>query len=64
MKSVGIFFTGFGIAVLIFPEFVVALIGTILILIGLSILLPGLLMSKRSDSSFRFGDYEIIKKKK
>lgn len=64
MKPIGIFFTGFGIAVLVFPEFVVALIGTILILIGVSILVPGMLLGKKSDSSFRFGDYEILKKKK
>lgn len=64
MKPIGIFFTGFGIAVLVFPEFVVALIGTILIMIGLSILLPDIIFSKKPDSSFRFGDYEILKKKK
>lgn len=36
-----------------------------LLLVGLGILLPDLIFNARkSDGSFRFGDYEILKKKK
>jgi len=64
MKPIGIFLTGFGIMVILFPQIVAILIGVLLILIGTNILFADYLVQKGNSSSFRFGDYEIFKKKK
>lgn len=50
--------------VILFPQIVAILIGVLLILIGTNILFADYLVQKGNSSSFRFGDYEIFKKKK
>lgn len=50
--------------VIIFPQIVAILIGVLLMLIGINILFADYLVQKGGNSSFRFGDYEIFKKKK
>jgi len=64
MKSFGIGLVVFGLFICFFPEIVAYLLGIFIIVIGANILLADTLFRKNSKSSFQFGDYEILKKKK
>lgn len=64
MKTFGIVLVVFGLFICFFPEIVAYLLGIFIIIIGANILLADTLFRKNSNSSFQFGDYEILKKKK
>ena len=64
MRPIGIFFVIFGIIILIMPEIVAYLLAVLLIVVGGNMILAEVMIRKNSDSSFKFGDYEILKKKK
>lgn len=64
MKTFGIVLVVFGLFICFFPEIVAYLLGIFIVIIGANILLADTLFRKNSNSSFQFGDYEILKKKK
>lgn len=64
MKPIGIAFLGVGISILIWPDIVNYVLAIILIGVGVNILFAGALFARKSDGTFKVGDYEILKRKK
>ncbi len=64
MKTLGTIFVIAGIIIFIKPDIVAYFLGAILLIIGANILGASAYFGGKNRDSYKFGDYEILKRKK
>ncbi|HRI35987.1 MAG TPA: hypothetical protein PK765_02745 [bacterium] len=67
MRTIGAIFFIFGVLFIIFPDLVAYIIGFFFLSIGVNMLIASVAFGRKDQQdrqTFRFGDYEIYRRKK